>query len=365
MDAAGAGRPSRETGLPPGVEAGPIAARFVAYLVDTLVPAVVGGVLGALIPTSAGSTRTILVVVGTVVVLAWVVLVWFLLATRAAGPGMRLLNQQLVGFYDGRPLGWGRVFVRALVLWLLTVSGLGLVLMLIFLLLHPRHQGWHDLAANAVMIKARPLAPRTANRPAAEAHPQATGPRPAPVSPPPGYSSRPQAAYPARAPLAPPPGMPVQPPPGSVPSPAMRPGGVQPQQDSPVRVPSAIAEQTAVFPPSGEKAVRWVAALDDGRELPLAGLVLLGRNPQAEPGEEDAQLIKIADETRTVSKSHLAISTYKNLIYVTDRGSTNGSTVTTAEGVSSRCNPGEWVPVANGSIVSIGDHWLEIRRRDG
>ena len=49
--------------------------------------------------------------------------------------------------------------------------------------------------------------------------------------------------------------------------------------------------------------------LDDGRRIALEGLVLLGRNPQPKAGEEDAQLIKIADETRTVSKSHLAVGT--------------------------------------------------------
>jgi hypothetical protein len=47
---------------------------------------------------------------------------------------------------------------------------------------------------------------------------------------------------------------------------------------------------------------------------------------------------------------------------VVDRGSTNGSTVTTSNGVSTRCPAGEVVRVAEGSIVSIGDHWLEIRR---
>ena len=54
-------------------------------------------------------------------------------------------------------------------------------------------------------------------------------------------------------------------------------------------------------------AAGWVAVMDDGRRITIDGLVLLGRNPQPQPGEEDAQLIKLADETRTVSKSHLAI----------------------------------------------------------
>jgi len=120
----------------------------------------------------------------------------------------------------------------------------------------------------------------------------------------------------------------------------------------------------AVPGPRDENAqTGWVAVLDDGREIPVNGLVLLGRNPQPHPGEEDAQLIKIADETRTVSKSHLAVSTDADGAFVVDRGSTNGSIVTTSSGVSTRCQIGERVRVAQGSIVSIGDHWLEMRRR--
>jgi predicted component of type VI protein secretion system len=102
--------------------------------------------------------------------------------------------------------------------------------------------------------------------------------------------------------------------------------------------------------------------LDDGRRIALDGLVLLGRNPQPKAGEEDAQLIKIADETRTVSKSHLAVGVDAGGVYVIDRGSTNGSTVSTTNGMSSRCRAGEMVRVGDGAIVSIGDHWLEITR---
>ena len=106
----------------------------------------------------------------------------------------------------------------------------------------------------------------------------------------------------------------------------------------------------------------WLTLLDDGRKITVDGLVLLGRNPKPEPGEEAAQLIKLADETRTVSKSHLAVDVDDTGLHVTDRGSTNGSTVTTRQGVSTRCQAGERVYVNPGSIVSIGDHWLEIRR---
>ena len=109
----------------------------------------------------------------------------------------------------------------------------------------------------------------------------------------------------------------------------------------------------------------WTIALDDGRSIDVEGPLLLGRNPQPQPGEENAQLVTLADETRTVSKSHLAIGVDAAGLYVVDRGSTNGSVITTPEGASARCRPGEVIHTAPGSIVSIGDHWLEVRRGEG
>ena len=67
-----------------------------------------------------------------------------------------------------------------------------------------------------------------------------------------------------------------------------------------------LADQTSVAERS-PYLQEWSILLDDGRRIALDGLILLGRNPQPQAGEEDAQLIKIADETRTVSKSHLAV----------------------------------------------------------
>ena len=92
-------------------------------------------------------------------------------------------------------------------------------------------------------------------------------------------------------------------------------------------------------------------------------VVLLGRNPQARVGEEDAQLIKVADDTRTVSKSHLALSVDHSGIYVMDRGSTNGSSLPTGRARPNPVRPVTSCRSAEGGIVSFGDHWLEIRRR--
>ena len=378
------GAPSHETGLPPGVEVGPLGKRLVAYLIDSVVPGVAGGLIGFLLPGSSDGTRLVVGILSALVTLGWAVLVWFMLAVRAASPGMRLMKLQLVGFLDGRAIGWGRVLLRAFVLWLAMLTGIGLVIMLIMLVMHPRKQGWHDLAVNSVVIKERMLAPPKSAISAASAQQPMPAPAPsasvgqavgaAPVYGPqsgygqqsgfgqqPGYGSS-QSAPPLAAP-------PMAVPPPSVPAPALTPppgmggypSGPPPRSAAspPAYVAPVLSAPTPAGPP-GESS--WSAVLDDGRRLTIDGLVLLGRNPQPQPGEEDAQLVKLSDETRTVSKSHLAIGLDPAGLYVMDRGSTNGSTVTTLTGQSTRCQPYEVVYVDDGSIVSIGDHWLEIRR---
>jgi len=413
MESPAQGRPNRETGLPPGVEVGPLGKRFVAFLINLSVPVIVNLALILLLPNTTGALRVFLGLLGLVITLGWLVVIWYTLAVRAASPGLRAMKLQLVGFFDGRPIGPGRVFVRALVFWALFITGIGLLIMLIMMVRHPRKQGWHDLAATSVMIKERVLAPPVQPARAAtdaqqgppaqvgnRSQPQPSGVRsemppsyapgegyrpagspvpPGPLTPPPGMapagSGAPYAAavppggsaspYGGNAYAAPYPGAPYAPSYGS--SPTSQPSGGElyspGQQDLPDYAASAgdFSDQTAGG--SGSPYVQdWSILLDDGRRIAVEGLVLLGRNPQPKAGEEDAQLIKIADETRTVSKSHLAVGVDAGGVYVVDRGSTNGSTVSTTNGMSSRCRPGEMVRVGDGAIVSIGDHWIEITR---
>ena len=427
MDSPVQGRPNRETGLPPGVEVGPLGKRFVAFLINISVPAIVSFALILLLPSTTGALRMTLGVIGAIVVIGWLVVVWYTLAVRAASPGLRAMKLQLVGFLDGRPIGLARVFLRAVVFWALCITGIGLLIMLIMMLRHPRKQGWHDLAVTSVMIKERllapPVQPTRAAAGAQQSHPAEVGstsqPQPSGVRavPPPSYgpgqgyepagspvppgrspasSGAPYAAavppgasaaatYGGNAYAAPPQGAPYGAPPyGSSPmsqpsggemySPGQPAGPMSPvPQNSPAGPSPAyedfgryaaaddFGDQAAVGP--GSPYVQdWSILLDDGRRIAVEGLVLLGRNPQPKAGEEDAQLIKIADETRTVSKSHLAVGVDAGGLYIVDRGSTNGSTVSTTNGMSSRCRAGEMVRVGDGAIVSIGDHWLEITR---
>jgi uncharacterized RDD family membrane protein YckC len=429
------GRPNRETGLPPGVEVGPLGKRLVAFLINLSVPVVVSIVLLLLPATMSGGLRMTLVVICSAIVIGWVIFVCYLLAMRAASPGLRAMKLQVVGFLDGRPIGLARVLIRALVFWALFVTGIGLLIMLIMELRHPRKQGWHDLAATAVMIKERVLAPpvqsaRTAasvqqgppaqvgngsqqlqpNGARAPMSPgygggEAYGPPGGPVppgqlTPPPGmgYSTGspsyapagasqgggPDSPYGGNAYATPYPGTPSGPqqqygPGGEMYAPGQHgqheqhadpvakssngsPSGGAPSYEGTQPPAADFEDHTSVAAPRSEYIQDWSILLDDGRRIALDGLVLLGRNPQPKAGEEDAQLIKIADETRTVSKSHLAVGVDGDGVYVVDRGSTNGSTVSTTNGMSTRCKAGELVRVGEGAIVSLGDHWLEITR---
>jgi uncharacterized RDD family membrane protein YckC len=452
------GRPNRETGLPPGVEVAPLGSRFAAYLINMSVPVVVGVALIFLLPATSGALRMTLGIIGAIIAIGWLAAVLYLLAVRAASPGLKVMKLQVVGFLDGRPIGLSRAFIRGLVFWALYVTGIGLLLMLIFELRHPRKQGWHDLTATAVMIKERVLAPAVQPARAAASAMQSppsqvlngslqpNGARPAmpagpmspsyvggegygsagspvppgPLTPPPGMGGYPAgpaspyagaAAMPQGGPNSPyggnayatphpgsPYGPPQQYPPqdqygaagaelyapgqgGQMPQPQNpQPQMPQPQMPQPQmpQAPNASPSGASPYEPMADDTAgnlaetsvaarspyleEWSILLDDGRRIALDGLILLGRNPQPTAGEEDAQLIKIADETRTVSKSHLAIGLDAGGVYVVDRGSTNGSTVSTTNGMSTRCKAGEMVRVGEGAIVSIGDHWLEITR---
>jgi len=335
-------KPDRLTGLPPGVSVGPLGRRLVAQLVDLAVPLVL---LLIILGLGGGSGSGAAIVIALVLIVVWCLLVWWMFATRAAGRGMRLMKLQLVGFHDGRPIGWVRFLVRALFLVLVTVTVVGLVVMLIVLLRHPRYQGWHDLAADSVVIVERPLAPRAGRTRTASGSRRtstSSGGSNSPASPPPQDPAPLSTALPRGSS-----GADV-----GVGEPDSQTGGAG--SDSP----SLGTDE----PTTGPDTAVWIAALDDGREVRVDGLVLLGRDPQPRPGEEGAELIKLADESRTVSKSHLALGLDESGLFVSDRGSTNGSMVTTADGARTRCAPGAVVHVTGGSVVSMGNHWFKVRR---
>lgn len=340
------------TPLPAGVQIGATGSRLLAALVE------VGPVwllVGFALLFGAGlEGRGPLAVLSCLLGLGWAVFVWSWRATKAAGPGMRLDSLQIVGCPDGQPIGWRRVLLRSLVFAALSVTGIGLVAMLIAMGRHPYRQGWHDLVVAAVVIKELPplpVIPSSASTPTTAATPDTV---PAPVT-----ASAPSTASTTAGRTE-----------STVPAVSAEPTLVSPlvppaPERSATWAASAIHPATEVPPPSVGPAPEhaWWLRLDDGRDIGIdGGLVLLGRNPQPRMGEEDALLIKVVDKGRTVSKSHLAIGLDARGLFVVDRGSTNGTTVTSPDGTRRHCPPGDQIGLTGGSVISFGDHRLQVRR---
>ncbi|MGO1971932.1 MAG: RDD family protein [Propionibacteriaceae bacterium] len=430
---------AQATGLPPGIKPGGLGKRFVAYLIDGSVPFLVGVAL-ALVQQLLSVDFTVVLVLSiaaAIVVIGWAVILWWMLATRGATLGLQAMKLQVVGLSNGRPIGWGRAFLRQLVLVALGYTVIGLIAMLIMMLMHPRKQGWHDLAAKSVVIvrrvqRSRPSEPGVESRrrqsapssspvglPAHLTGGQADGSAPQQPAPaargdssaggPPwldepsqtpqqgfgqqqgvgqqqgfgqqqgggqqqgfGHQQSPPGQYQAQQPAARDERAYQRP--ASAPSAAERteeqsafPGAGFPGGPPPASGSSAPEESTRLVPRVGGVTQRapnqgWIVSLDDGRQVTVESLVLIGRNPQPRAGEEGAELVQVGDNSRTLSKTHLAVGVDNRGVYVMDRGSTNGSALASGNGQYEPCAPGDTVRVREGQIVSFGEHRLEIKR---
>ncbi|WP_373279106.1 RDD family protein [Arthrobacter globiformis] len=100
--------------------------------------------------------------------------------------------------------------------------------------------------------------------------------------------------------------------------------------------------------------------LDDGRDFRLERTVLIGRNPAPAAGESQAQLLPVPDPGRTISKTHLHLLTDGTGLWVTDRHSTNGSAVTTPDGMRTALQPGVPAYVSPGTTVHFGDRTFNV-----
>lgn len=124
------------------------------------------------------------------------------------------------------------------------------------------------------------------------------------------------------------------------------------------------APEAAHAVPADERpstAVRAVVVLDNGERVDVRGAALFGRAPAPLAGEGAVQLIQVADDTRSVSKTHLAILPARRGVIVVDRGSTNGSSLTRG-GIETPLAPGEPSPLQPGDIVRFGDRTLTVER---
>lgn len=129
----------------------------------------------------------------------------------------------------------------------------------------------------------------------------------------------------------------------------------QARPDPPQVSPLAPAVVSAAAPPTSRG---WVVDLPDGRHVPVAAALLIGRDPDLRHGPLGAMRLSLADVT--VSKTHLLIEPKGGELAVTDLHSTNGTTVDSGVGVS-MCPAGAPVRLQQAAVLSAGDARLVVR----
>ena len=404
------GRPGGPTALAGCVPAAP-GRRSAAALVEGLVVASPAVVANVAVQVGLAKELPGLVVVGVVLSLAWLagfVVVGLRFAQTGVSPGKKAMGLRLVDVRTGGAPGlaaWGRfalagVGSAVLVGWVLAVTQ-------ILTNKGGERRAWYDALTHLVLLDVEagrdpflafsggPASssfphrsgaaadhdgdPRSGGRtwagPAIStlapgqhgtqvgqgpggATPPPTGRSLAPVPPPPPVVAPPP---PASAPIPvgvvhlPP--VPPPPPPAAEAAPA---APAVPAAPAAPAVPAiSAAPASPVAPTAAVTAPRAIFTFASGQVHEATGAGVIGRAPRPsrtgampviEPG-----VLTVTDVTRTVSKAHLAFEVEASGVWLTDLGSTNGSTVTGVRGTPMALVAGAAVLAAYGSTVTVGE----------
>lgn len=117
---------------------------------------------------------------------------------------------------------------------------------------------------------------------------------------------------------------------------------------------------TIIVPKRSAGSLQLRAVLDNGTELDLSSVVLVGRDPAPGTGEEGSLLVPVVDPERSVSKTHLRLEMLGGVVLVTDRGSTNGTSLVTADGTVTGIAPGVPTEVPAGCSVRFGARTVRL-----
>ncbi|CAI9416885.1 FHA domain-containing protein [Nocardioides sp. T2.26MG-1] len=264
--------------------------------------------------------------VATVVVLVSGTLT-VVLGRTGSSPGRAAAGLRLVDARTGQPLGPGRALRRQLLLALATLPtfGLGLAALAWTALTDPggRRHGWHDRVVGSEVVDDRVLRVEevAADDPGPGQIVNLTALRlvPAPAS--------------AQAPDAVERGA--------------RPAAVPRRQSRP------------------DPRDRWELHFDTGETLVVDGPVLLGRDPEARPGEQARHLLPLRSSDLSLSKTHACLRLGgEGVLELVDLGSTNGS-ILLRRGAARELPAGRATTLLDGDVVRFGDREMRVSRRIG
>lgn len=94
-------------------------------------------------------------------------------------------------------------------------------------------------------------------------------------------------------------------------------------------------------------------------EVERAGLI--GRSPRTAARESGMELVSVADDSRSVSKTHAEFGIDEWGFWIDDRRSRNGTAIRAVDGVSAAVDPGARTYVRPTDTVFIGSRWFVVR----
>jgi hypothetical protein len=106
--------------------------------------------------------------------------------------------------------------------------------------------------------------------------------------------------------------------------------------------------------------IRFVLQFSTGESVTVLGSGLVGRNPSMQPGEYVDQLVPIFDAGKSVSKTHLEYGQEAGRFWISDRYSTNGSTIRQPDTEPRRADPGRRYFIARGTRVDLGEQFFVV-----
>lgn len=387
--------------------------RLGAWLLDSVPVLIVTIIFGAVLAPRLAQVAVAPEVIGqmmgsyvvyTLICAAYGVFLWWWEATSGKTVGNVLLGLRTAN-EDGFAPGWGKTIIRRLLIGVANVVPvIGPVLMVVSNLWDANHQrqGWHDKIARTLVMDVRagrdplttgglfgPESFAPGYLPNAPAYPggsqdadagftgvinsipdpnaQTPAPQAQPAQPvQPAQPAQPHAA-PQAAPATPPRDQP------EVPAAPTAPAQAQPSQPA---APELMAQDPVVqdeepFHPDDDvehtqfreaATVRARLVFDDGQMHVLDESLLIGRNPSAADGENIVDTLSMADIGRSMSKTHLLVQASTSGIWVTDRNSTNGSSITDAGGNRRELTAGQPMQASMGETVYMGDRYFKVER---
>jgi hypothetical protein len=136
------------------------------------------------------------------------------------------------------------------------------------------------------------------------------------------------------------------------------------QSVEPVRAAPAQSETVVFFPTTPGAAQKpqaeWRLVLADGRAVPFARAVFVGRNPTRTPDRPGADLLPIDDPDRSLSKTHALLELDAGALFVHDLNSTNGVAIAAPGAEPVAVEPGVRAVVAPGCELRLGSYVIRV-----